>query len=618
MEDMKPFRLNNYVIFDRIGIGGMATVYLARELKDIPKLVCIKVLTPETNDALKEELFEDEIATAYRLEIPEIARIFDSGLAGDTRYFVMEHIHGKSLTDILRQSRNTGIDIPLDFILNAFLGYAKGLKYAYDTVSLFEAGENIQKWKKGLKLVHRDISPQNLMITYNGDPKIIDFGVAFTTKSKKSEEFFVGKPSYMAPEYIINARIKGAGNAEDAGLIGNHEIRDIDYKVDIYGLGVVLWEVLTGERAYPLRGDPKDEDSVRRQQNLIINQQLESPSTYNPNIPEDLESLIMRMLAKDPRSRSRNYESIVKELNRILRKVNSGYTESDGREFMARLFAESIKKEESLFVGYNRHSIKDFLDHPQAPEALPSKDEVSPLETLSIKDTYDFSGLDLDSAIFEGTLRMSSDLYKIKKKEKIKVLSDSNDLLELRKGSSDYRYGSAKKKKIIGILMIASLAAFVWQQLGLKPHRSVSTIDKYNAINEAARKTQTGHIDALLENKDGIYSSNKLFWKEGKFVKLTKWRLMLRKGEDLTNVIPVGAYVEVKNYRRSRHWIMINGIEQEPDGNHRVGVPINKEFKFSVVPKDDSYERHHSDYKVKVGEFIKVFVPDPEKRVVKK
>src|SRR6188472_3971557 len=204
----------SYAIERELGHGGMATVFLARDLKH-GRLVPLKVLHAHLAETLGPERFQREIHTAARLQHPHILTVLDSGNAGGRLWFTMPYIDGESVRNRLTRERQ----LPVDDALRIAIEAAQALQYAHDQ-----------------GVVHRDIKPENLLLTRDGNTLVADFGIArglSTGDEAKLTEtgLVVGTPAYMSPEQ--------AGG--DAAL---------DARTDIYSLGVVLYEMLAGEAPY--------------------------------------------------------------------------------------------------------------------------------------------------------------------------------------------------------------------------------------------------------------------------------------------------------------------------------------------------------------------------------
>src|SRR5947208_3507726 len=251
---------NRYTLEREIGRGGMATVWLARDLKH-KRAVALKVLRPDVASVLAAERFLREIGTAARLTHPHIVPVFDSGRAAGFLYYVMPYVHGESLRQRLERERQ----LPLAEALSIVREVADALDYAH---------------RHGV--VHRDIKPENVLLE-EGHAVVTDFGVARAIAAAAPGEALteaglaIGTLHYMSPE-------QAAGE------------RDIDGRADTYALGCVLYELITG--VPPFQGATAE--SVLRQQLVDTPRPL---STFREAVPESVEAAVGKALAKTPADR---------------------------------------------------------------------------------------------------------------------------------------------------------------------------------------------------------------------------------------------------------------------------------------------------------------------------
>jgi dienelactone hydrolase len=249
-----------YVLERELGRGGMATVYLARDLKH-DRLVALKVLRPELAATLGPERFQREIRFAARLQHPHILSVYDSGDAGGRLWFTMPFVEGESLRDRLRREPQ----LPLDDALRVAREAAEALGYAH------EHG-----------VIHRDVKPENIMLTRDGNTLVADFGIARAVGGEGTEQLTatgmsVGTPAYMSPEQAAGA---------------SH----LDGRTDIYSLGCVLYEMLAG--AAPFTGTTP--------QSVIAKRFVEAAprvSTLRNTVPPAVEAAVTKALSREPDDR---------------------------------------------------------------------------------------------------------------------------------------------------------------------------------------------------------------------------------------------------------------------------------------------------------------------------
>lgn len=264
-----------YVVYERLGVGGMASVHRARELgiEGFERIVALKRLLPHlAEDATFIKSFVREAKLASLLHHVNVVQIFELGRVG-TQYFIsMEHIDGKDLRKILRQARRHAGPPPIGVTLGLLLQLCDALDYAHTMV-----GED----GVPLGLVHRDVSPSNILINRAGYLKVIDFGIAKAQSSQlKTQTGRVkGKLAYMAPEAVSG--------------------RELDARSDLFAAGVIAHELLTARPLFACKNEYQT--LLRVQRGDIL-----PPSTHNRSCPPELDAIVLRALARDPNER---YES---------------------------------------------------------------------------------------------------------------------------------------------------------------------------------------------------------------------------------------------------------------------------------------------------------------------
>ncbi|MEZ4220275.1 MAG: protein kinase [Polyangiaceae bacterium] len=276
--------LGRYRIVDEIGVGGMASVHLARA--DGPggfqKWVAIKRIHKHlAEDETFIRMFLDEARIAARISHPNVAQVFDLGKHRDTYWIAMEYLHGEPVREVMRAVEEAGAPLMGPQVAAKIVSdSAEGLHAAHE---LRDKGGNL------LNLVHRDVTPHNLFLTYEGAIKVVDFGIAKVTGRLANTRAgtLKGKLAYMSPEQV-------RGGA-------------IDRRTDIFALGVVLWELTTGRRLFRMDSDL---ETLERVQACVV----PPPSTVIQNYPVELESIVMRALAKDA---ARRYQS-ARDMSRAL------------------------------------------------------------------------------------------------------------------------------------------------------------------------------------------------------------------------------------------------------------------------------------------------------------
>jgi serine/threonine protein kinase len=283
-----PSSFGPYRLLERIAAGGMAEVFRAKRtgVEGFEKVVAVKRILPHLSDN-KEfvEMFIDEAKMVAGLSHPNIVQIFDLGKIEATYFIAMEYVHGKDLRTILKQAKERGLRIPLDLSVLVVSKVCSALEYAHRKRD--EHGD-------ALKIVHRDISPQNILISFEGEVKLTDFGIAKATSKASSTDrgALRGKLLYMSPE-------QASGHP-------------MDRRSDVFSLGVVFYEMITDTK--PFLGS-----SEKGILEMVRDCKVERPRALNPKIPESLEKVVIKALEKDPERRYQDASEMYRGLERVLR-----------------------------------------------------------------------------------------------------------------------------------------------------------------------------------------------------------------------------------------------------------------------------------------------------------
>ncbi|MCU0685054.1 MAG: serine/threonine protein kinase [Polyangiaceae bacterium] len=261
-----------YELIVRLGEGGMGDVHLARLVgqSDFVKLAVVKCLklSGGDDDHERQQMFLNEARLAARLNHPNIVQTFEAGDEGGLSFLAMEYLDGQALSAIKRRAQRTGGDRPLGFELFVLMEVLMALDYAHELTDYDGSA---------LSIVHRDVSPHNVFVTYQGATKLVDFGIAKAAGVAVETRTGVikGKVGYMAPE-----QLRG--------------VRDIDRRADLFSVGIMLWEALAGRRFWS--GQSSDFEIFAK---LSQPRQFDPPGLFNPAAPAALSEVCMKALAYD-------------------------------------------------------------------------------------------------------------------------------------------------------------------------------------------------------------------------------------------------------------------------------------------------------------------------------
>jgi serine/threonine protein kinase len=315
MDKSFPVRFGQYVLLEKIAAGGMAELYRAMITghQGFEKLVAIKRILPHLTD--QPELvaaFIDEAKLAALLQHPNIVQIYDFGCVDGAYFLAMEHLFGQDLHSVLAESKEKKrVPFTVDHGLYVVSKICEGMDYAHKLRDLKG---------KPLHLIHRDISPANVLITYEGEVKVVDFGIAKAAgKNTKTRDGLIkGKVGYMSPEQASG--------------------KPIDHRSDLFSTGVILYETVTGKTMF------QGEDL----EILVAVQEarFEPAESVNPDLPPKLYDILHRALNKDPGLRYQSGAEMLADLEECIHTRASRLTVRGMSQYMRALFHKDIEAEE--------------------------------------------------------------------------------------------------------------------------------------------------------------------------------------------------------------------------------------------------------------------------------
>lgn len=317
----QPIPFGKYLLLDRVNIGGMAEVWRGKTFGagGFERLVAIKRILPSiAEDEEFIHMFIDEAKITVQLTHANIAQIYELGNHASSYFISMEYISGKDMRAIFDRCRKRGEPAPVPLVCYVISKVCEGLDYAH---------RKKDGMGRDMNIVHRDVSPQNVLISYEGEIKVIDFGIAKAAgkMTKTQAGILKGKFGYMSPEQI-------------RGL-------PIDRRSDVFAVGVCLYEMLTGERLFVGDSDFSVLEKVRKAEVL-------PPSTYNRRIPEALEKIVLKALAREVEERYQYANELADDLQRFLITSDTIFSRKDLMQYMKSTFAEDVEREKQRLQEY--------------------------------------------------------------------------------------------------------------------------------------------------------------------------------------------------------------------------------------------------------------------------
>ncbi len=300
---MHPTQLGPYLLLHRVGVGGMAEVFhaLRNDGAGDGRLVAVKRILGHIAEEEKFiEMFIAEAKVTVQLHHPNITQVYDLGEVDGCWYMALELVLGRDVRAIFERCRTLGRPLPIPLSCWIVMKVCEALDYAH----------------RNLKLVHRDVSPQNILVSYEGEVKLTDFGIANAGRvGKEGIGVLAGKLSHMSPEQV-------------RGL-------PIDQRSDIFSLGIVLHELLTGERLF-------DGATELHTLELIRKHEIVPPSQRNPRVSRGLEAIVLRALAQDSDDRYGRAAELCDALAQEMVAAGESCSDAELGAWMARTFAQEL------------------------------------------------------------------------------------------------------------------------------------------------------------------------------------------------------------------------------------------------------------------------------------
>lgn len=339
-----------YLILEHLVDGGMAKIYLARPIfKDKFQFVVIKIIQPQyvSNESFIK-MFNDEMTLTNSLIHSALAQVYDFGKEGQYYYAAIEFVQGVNLKEFLSKLISQNKIFPIDVATHIVIQTAKVLHFVHHFVDPLTGNP--------LNIVHRDISPHNIMISYDGNVKVIDFGIAkadMEREEKTKTGTLKGKVSYLGPEYI-------------EGL-------NLDNRYDIFSLGITFWELLTGKKLFD---GPNDMAIIK----LIQDCQIPDPRDIRSDIPQELVNILFKALKKERMKRFQTMDDFQRALSSFLQKEYVNFNSSDVTVFNSDLFSEEIALWKEKVVKYANINIEEYK------KLIPEEDRMKITQTISLKE----------------------------------------------------------------------------------------------------------------------------------------------------------------------------------------------------------------------------------------
>ncbi len=461
MTVFEPTHFGKYQLLDRIAVGGMAELFRAKQtgVQGFEKLIAIKKILPNLSE--EENLitsFIDEAKLAALLHHENIVQIYDFG-SMDKEYFIaMEFLFGKDLRAIRQAAKKRDLALGLENILYVISRICAGLDYSHNLKDL---------QGRPLNIIHRDINPQNILVTYEGQVKIIDFGIAKAAShnTKTRENLIKGKLAYMSPE-------------QASGQV-------IDHRSDIFSTGIIMYELLAVRRMF--KGETMHVLS------LVREAQYDPPEEVIPDLPPKLNEILRRALAKNPDDRYQSAGEMLADVEEGAFELSLRPNARTFAQYLKELFEEEFAEEELALWAKS----KIFEAGENETDSEPAGKEGTPDNTILLtKGLLNEKLVQMKAGVIEALRQLLAKLLRIAKRN------------PASKSKPDMKPESANKKKaalVPGLMVLSFLVAvgFGIKQISFsRPQPEAATYSSQPTISEESEEVgQLAAGKAALEAK---------------------------------------------------------------------------------------------------------------------
>jgi len=468
MGNKKLDRFGKYLLLDHLLDGGMNRIFRARYLGDTASKICaVKVVLPQySNDPQFKIMFMDEIKVTFGLLHPNVVQTYDYGTHKGQLYVAMEYCDGRNLKEYLDKLKERKFVFPVEISVYIGTQICQGLHYAHTLTDKLSGKE--------MNIIHRDISPHNIMLTYDGGIKIIDFGIAKAeTNSEATQAGTIkGKLSYLAPEYL--------------------EGNELDARYDQFAVGITLWEMLCNRKLFKA---PNDIAVLKKIQECDV----PAPSSINPNVPPELDEIILKSLSKNPKNRFDNMDMMNRALIKFLYSKYPDFNATDLSYFAKELFKEDIQKDREKLFDYGKIDLAPYIKDMKA-EARGELDSDDTLQTKVSSQKSNEDSADMTkprvNAVFD--FGFSSDGAEERTKSGTRILNRK----KIKKAIGDHKGAksgpaTSDRKKVPEALKIEK-----------NDDRTVAPIGRRNISNRSVESTMALNKSRILKTKDETEDSS--------------------------------------------------------------------------------------------------------------
>ncbi len=602
----------NYILLEKLAAGGMAEVYLAKKIaaSGVQKFVAIKRILQQFSDS--EDfiaMFKDEAKIAINLSHSNVVSIYDFGIESSQFYIVMEFVEGRNLRQVLNRMKRVNQVFSVAQVSYIIRQVAAGLDHAHRCIDPTTG--------QPLNIIHRDMSPQNVMLSFEGDSKIVDFGIAKAAHQIEATRAgtLKGKFGYMSPEQV--------------------EGQSVDARTDIFALGIMTWEMLANQRLFLASSEINTLRKIR---------ECDVPSLrkINPNIPTELDQIVKKALEKDKMERYQSAGDLHRDLQGFLSRFDPDFSVQDLGQFVKNLFSDEIieiRKKQILYaqvtVDSNEqqdrteifsvtksHKI-DVISDEDLSFSERSGHQTNPAFLKKAAGSIDFSKAEFDDGVTRAQIlhvAKRTAHEKVKEYKKNTYTDTKNTLVELDERN--------RRATLLTVIFSLSFLLIFFAYLN-KFHpdfknRFCKSMENYNLCPRAFYvPANLLSIETQPTNAE-IYIDNELFGITPKdlLIKKLPLKVTFRKEgyktmESLVNEIPkdnsmtvaltrvVQGFIKVKSFGVE---IYIDGQRAKPDQS--IAVPAGKDIVIKVVNPISGASKEEI-HKVEPNQRKSIFIDPP-------
>ena len=544
-KEEKHERFGRYLILDHLVDGGMAKICRARFLgEQADKIVAIKMVQPQfSQDESFKTMFLDELKVTFSLIHPNIVQTYDYGIYKNQLFVAMEYCDGRNLKEYLDKLKENRFVFPVEISIYIITQVCQALHYAHTLTDKLTG--------KKANIIHRDISPHNIMLTFDGAVKVIDFGIAKAETNSESTQAgtIKGKISYLAPEYL--------------------EGFDLDPRYDEFAVGITLWEMLCNRKLFKA----KNELAILKK---IQECKIPRPSSINPRVSKELDEIVLKSLSRDRNERFENLDKLNRTLIKYLYSYFPDFNSSDLSYFSQELFKSEIQEDRAKMYEFGSIDLRPYLnDLKNERDGTDSKKEIDEGPKLKKEQVLDF-GFQQESTnkislkkkgqnlsigeekeeVDDGKVDDEKSKKNLERTNKINLPKKTTTKKKLRRkkkkrGTSTKRRNNLKKKSNKRIAYILSLLFF-----------SIIIIFTMNQSNE--KDKENNNIKRKV--KDQI-------------------RKDIKKDENKSEAI-VDGQITFKNFDSTQQKVFLDGKEIKIDVFGSFSIPLLKESIIRVEEID--------------------------------